>query len=411
METVYRDYAPKGVKFYYIYKSLAHPENNGYVRPYTLQDRLKHIQEAKRRLGTQIPWICDTMKNDVKHALGDRPNSEFIIDPKGIIIVKRSWSNPSQLRSDLEKLVGPVARPTTVADLDLKQEVRPKPAASGVVPRIELPGRMQPLVIKPGKSEHPYYVKLRAEGDASLLRGGKGTLYLGFRLDPLYDVHWNNLADPIRWRIEAPPGVTVTPAKGEGPKVSVEADVDPREFLVRVDAGNARQPKLELSVSYVVCNDAEGWCKTIEQKYVVELAVDRDGGWKMQRRRQPARDQLFAALDADSDGILSAKEIERIPQVLARFDKNKDGKLTASELPGLAARPGFPPNSIAARLKAMDRNGDGRLTSDEIPPPMRQRLLQRGDRNGDGVIDANELQQMLQRLSGRRPQVGPPFRR
>jgi len=33
------DYAPKGVKFYYMYKALAHPELDGYVNPFTLKIR------------------------------------------------------------------------------------------------------------------------------------------------------------------------------------------------------------------------------------------------------------------------------------------------------------------------------------------------------------------------------------
>ncbi|MDP6059060.1 MAG: hypothetical protein QGH33_09205, partial [Pirellulaceae bacterium] len=80
---MHRDYAPKGVKFYYIYKYLAHAGAKGYVQPFSLQERLLHIQEARRTLGTKIDWICDTMDNDLKHALGDAPTSEFIISPEG----------------------------------------------------------------------------------------------------------------------------------------------------------------------------------------------------------------------------------------------------------------------------------------------------------------------------------------
>ena len=58
-----------------------------------------HVAEAKRTLGSRIPWICDTMENDLKHALGDRPNSEFVVDPDGKIVVSRSWSSPSDLRA------------------------------------------------------------------------------------------------------------------------------------------------------------------------------------------------------------------------------------------------------------------------------------------------------------------------
>jgi hypothetical protein len=47
------DYQPKGVEFFYIYKPLAHPEYDNYVSPFTIQERLMHVMEAKRRLG----WV------------------------------------------------------------------------------------------------------------------------------------------------------------------------------------------------------------------------------------------------------------------------------------------------------------------------------------------------------------------
>ena len=51
---MYRDYAPKGVKFYYIYKTLAHPENDGYIQPFTLKERLMHVKVAQQTLGSDI---------------------------------------------------------------------------------------------------------------------------------------------------------------------------------------------------------------------------------------------------------------------------------------------------------------------------------------------------------------------
>ena len=101
LETVCHDYSPKGVKFYYIYKALAHPETNGYVTPFTLQERLMQVKEAERRLGSKFTWLCDAMSNDLKHALGDAPNSEYVIDPDGKVVVRRLWSDPAKLRNDL----------------------------------------------------------------------------------------------------------------------------------------------------------------------------------------------------------------------------------------------------------------------------------------------------------------------
>lgn len=284
---MYRDYAPHGVKFYYIYKSLAHPEHNGYVSPVTQDERLMHVREAQRTLGSQIPWLCDTLANDLKHALGNAPNSEFVIDPRGRVVRLRDWSDPRQLRRDLEELVGPVANPTQVVDLKMQIEPPPQVAARGVVPRIDLPGPMQPIRVQPNLGIDPFYVKLRAEAEPQLLQGGSGKLFLGFHLDPLYRVHWNNLAAPLTFTIESPADVQASPNAGEGPKVEPPSDMDPREFLVEVRGGDRQKP-LTLTVRYFACSDEEGWCKPITQTYTLYLQRDPDGG-QVQRRRATGR--------------------------------------------------------------------------------------------------------------------------
>ncbi len=304
---MHRDYAPKGVKFYYIYKYLAHAGNKGYVQPFTLQERLMHIKEAKRTLGTDIPWICDTMSNELKHVLGDAPTSGFLIDPEGKVVRRRGWGNTSALRKDLEELVGPVENPTKVEDLNLKTAPPPKVAAKGVVKRIERPGGMKPLRIEPEikPDAQPFYVKLRPQADQQLLRTGAGKLYLDFRPDPIYHVHWNNLVKPIQIELEPPgettlklvgrianpsgdadssqDGLAIRPTKfvAEGPRVDEPSDIDPREFLIDVAAWSSKEP-IQLTVRYFACNDEAGWCKAITQRYAILLSEDVEDGYHVQ---------------------------------------------------------------------------------------------------------------------------------
>ena len=344
------------MQVYFVYKALAHPEggSNSYVTPFTLKERLLHVKEAEKNLGATIPWLCDTIENDLKHALGDRPNSEFVIDPDGKIVVMRDWSNPATLRKDLEELVGAVEDPTRISDLDLKIETTAKPAASGVVKRVSLPKQGQALLVEPQESKTPYYVKIRAEADQDLLRSGKGKLYLGFHLDPIYHVHWNNLAKPLSWSTSAMEGVSVTPAEGTGPKVEAKSDIDPREFIVDVDADRDAGP-FEVTVKYFACNDKQGFCIPVTQTYVVNQKQDRDGG---QARRSGSR---------------------------GRPDGGRPGG-------------GRPPGGFTAtRFMRFDKNEDGKVTRDEMPRQM-QRLLDRADRNKDGSIDLEEAKQMEQRL-------------
>ncbi|MAD80117.1 MAG: hypothetical protein CMJ50_04635 [Planctomycetaceae bacterium] len=277
---MHRDYAPKGVKFYYIYKYLAHAGARGYVQPFTLQERLLHIQEARRTLGTKIDWICDAMGNDLKHALGDAPTSEFIISPEGKVVRRRAWGNAAQLRRDLEELIGPAENPTDSDNLELKTQPPPKVAPKGIVKRIQRPGGMKPLRVVPktNPDEQPFYVKLRPQADRRLLSTGTGKLFLDFRLDPIYRVHWNNLVDPIRVELQSPDGTTATPNPAAGPQVEEPSDVDPREFLIDVKDWKYQQP-IQLTVDYFACNDEQGWCRPASQQYEIHLSEDVDDGY------------------------------------------------------------------------------------------------------------------------------------
>ena len=309
------------------------------------------MAEAKRQLGSRMTWLCDSIDNDLKHALGNAPNSEFIVDPDGRIVVSRQWSNPTELRKDLARLVGEVTPATTIAEVGMKPLQPPKTAPRGIVPRLSLPGNLTPVKVEPlsNKDDEPFYVKLRAEVDQAAFRGD-GKLYLGFFLDPLYKVHWNNTADPITFEIESTRGVTVSETSAEGPKVEAPADADPREFLLDVFGGSGSS--LTLTVYYVACDDAETFCKPVKQQYKVTLTRDQDGGSRRtskSRGGSPGRNPysrmdvesmarmmqslpVFRALDGDGDGELSAEELNRASAALKRVDRNRDGVLSRDEL-------------------------------------------------------------------------------
>ena len=283
METVERDYASRGVAFYYIYKPLAHPEYNNYVSPVTIEERLMHVAEAKRRLGSSFTWLADTMDNFFHDSIGKAPNAELIVGPDGLVVARRAWSRPDEVRSDLERLVGPVEHPTTIADLDLPTQPPPPTVGKGIVPRIDKPANMWPIEIAPvlDSTDVPFYVKVRAEGDLGILADGTGTMYLGFHLDPLYRVHWNNEAGPVTYQFNTPPGVTVTPVSGVGPDVEAPADADPREFLVEVTAASTDEP-LDLDVFYFACDDALTFCIPVRQSYEITLARNESHDWSIQ---------------------------------------------------------------------------------------------------------------------------------
>lgn len=345
MEAIYRDYHPKGVKFFYIYKTLAHPGNNGYVSPFDHEERLRHVTEIKEKLGSDIPWLCDNMSNDFKHAMGNAPNSEFIIDPKGKIVRSRSWCSPSELREDLAELVGEVKPETAEAQVGMSPLDPPKTAATGIVPRLKLEGRMTALeVVSRQNGGEPFFAKLRVEADESLLKQGDGQLYLGLFLDPLYEVHWNNHVGAPEVEITVRQ-TEVTPDRLRGPAVEEPSDADPREFLVAVKDGQPGETIFDITVKYVACDDKETFCKPVTQEYQIKLARDADGGSRRdamprspngRRARQPQMQDLnlqrartmFHRMDMNRDGVIQKQEA-RGP--LQWADLDEDGEVTREE--------------------------------------------------------------------------------
>ncbi len=128
------------------------------------------------------------MANDLKHAIGNRQNSEYLLNPEGQLLRACAWSGPDQLRRDLEEFSGPVESPTRVSDLNLTIRPAPEHAPAGMVPRIVKPGIYRTVVSKPqlAATKEPFYTKLRAEAEQSLLTKGAGKLYRAFQIDPLH---------------------------------------------------------------------------------------------------------------------------------------------------------------------------------------------------------------------------------
>ena len=283
------------------------------MQPITLKERLAHVHEAQRVLRTDFQWICDTMDNQVKHALGDAPNSEFIIDPEGKIVRKRAWSNPVQVRADLEELVGVVDEPTKPEAFDIKPFARERKLASGILERAELPTVSHALRIEPVGDDHdtPFYVKLRAEADDNLLNMGQGTMYIGFHLDPIYRVHWNNLTKPLSFHLEVPQHVAVSPSQAAAEKVEEEFDTDPREFLLDV-TGHFHDDPIVVNVHYIACDDQETFCLPVTHQYRIFPEFDEDAGWTFARGRPGARTRTVASNDGPTERpVLSPVDTNR----------------------------------------------------------------------------------------------------
>lgn len=137
---------------------------------------------------------------------------------------------------------------------------------------------------------------------------------------------------------------------------------------------------------------------------------------------------LFAALDTNHDGEISADEIAAASTALLTLDKNSDGKITRDELhptppnppqgdplrqggPGPRPGPGGPPRDGRMgpggpgpmRLMDLDADGDGFVTLDEFVAPAKEHFAAI-DTSGDGKIDQTEAMAVHPRRDAGRPE-------
>ena len=308
------------------------------MQPFTLDERLAHARQAEKQLGATIPWLVDAMDNRLKHALGDRPNSEFIIDPKGKIVRKRAWSNPAQVRKDLEELVGQGREGHAGGGHQAEHRVaaqggRPSAASS---PRIQRP-RMQ--ADRDGAGHRPQGAAVLREaagrGRRGPARDGEGKLYLGFHLDPFHEAHWNNLTPPLKYKLELPEGAKIAKSSGEAAE-GRRRSATPTRGVPAGRRGLARRQADQADGDLFGLRRREA-CHVVEQEYVLRLQRDKDGGgargegagfWDAEEFAR----QLLAR-DKNGDGKLDKTEVHGPhPPALRHFDTNKDGLLDAEEL-------------------------------------------------------------------------------
>ena len=144
--------------------------------------------------------------------------------------------------------------------------------------------------------------------------------------------------------------------------------------------------------------------KAIDSKQAVLLE-------KRARRNFSRLDRVFAALDANHDGEISAAEIRNATSVLGTLDRNHDGRLTLEEISvdpvaretasifrldtdfdnriSRAERSTRDGRPLANLLRAADRNRDGYVTWEELSAEIRSRA----DLNHDGVVTWEEMAQ------------------
>ncbi len=343
------DHATNSVSFYYIYRYLLHPENNGYVQPLNEKERKRQSQLASQFLSTKIPWLCDVMDNQTAKALSPNAyNGLFIYDATGQEIYAGPISKPTDFRKALAEKAGNVDIPTPASTLP---EPTIEPMASPevkFVKRVTVDAkkeRFEPLQLTPLASKAPHYVKVRIEGDKEVRETGDGKIYLGFHIDPLYNISWNNLGEPLRYALKVPAGV-VAPSINSAPRVSAEAtDSEPREFLLNARKLDINKP-IALQITYSVHSIAAKRNSEVTQKYMIYLQPDPFGGKVFGRQHIVSTKPVVAVNPAGSSAFKA---------MLRRYDLDRNGKLTDDEVIG----------GLSTNFKLIDTNEDGAIDEEE----------------------------------------------
>lgn len=124
--------------------------------------------------------------------------------------------------------------------------------------------------------------------------------------------------------------------------------------------------------------------------------------------KPPRLPVLFAALDVDEDGEISAAEIATAAEALIEVDANGDGKITLDEaLPPKKELNPFAPKPMRRPppvIEALDVDQDGKLSAEELKNATESLLTL--DTNGDGELTGDEMFSQPPAEDG--DQQGPP---
>lgn len=104
MESLAREYTGK-VDFYILYVREAHPAGN-YPAHKNLSEKLHDAKDLKRleNVGART-ILVDDVQGTMHTDFGARPNSVYILGKDGVILFRADWSEPEQVKEQLNRLL------------------------------------------------------------------------------------------------------------------------------------------------------------------------------------------------------------------------------------------------------------------------------------------------------------------
>jgi hypothetical protein len=292
------------------------------------------------------------MDDDMRKGLRSGSWSVYLISPEGEVVYASGRIDANGLRSALTKAVGPIATPTKASELNLPRITRPaKLVNEDSDLGVARPEGLSIVTIIPTKPEETYYVKLRAEADDALLSTGTGRLFLGFYPDPIHGAYWNNLTEPMKYKLKLPEGVVASPAEASSKKGIGNKDTKPRQFWVDISSDKPFD-ELNLKLDYFGCTSE--MCLPLTHEYTIKMENENRGSRTYGMNTGRAGNSMPAntggnrmeRLDTNKEGLVSFDEMyiqmkkrrgndfskENAQEQFNRMDVNKDGFLSSDEL-------------------------------------------------------------------------------
>jgi Ca2+-binding EF-hand superfamily protein len=106
------------------------------------------------------------------------------------------------------------------------------------------------------------------------------------------------------------------------------------------------------------------------------------------RRARAGAKKMFEMMDADGDGIVTAKEMEAAHKDMPTAQRGSSGE-SDTQMRAASRRTEHHDKSAAAKIKMIDTDGDGTITAAEHEAGA-QKMFEKMDKDHDGKLSAAE---------------------
>jgi hypothetical protein len=104
-----RAFAPKGIKFLFLYTREAHPGEN-YPAHRTFEQKLAHARAFKAEFKTDRPILVDDLVGTAHKLYGSLPNMTYLVSRGGRVLFRADWTDPPTIEFAINYVLNSRAR-------------------------------------------------------------------------------------------------------------------------------------------------------------------------------------------------------------------------------------------------------------------------------------------------------------